>query len=179
MASDDPGTLQLTVLADHYQFYLQDLAAHGTWMRSHGGDPGLAPAGWTKEAVYDHRIGVEPFSLAVGTADDGTVEVLLSLAPARPAVGPADAEHIVEADLGLPGGDLAISGPADDPGSEQHVPVAPGSYRVRVSYRRTHRPGTTVNGSAPVNDFRYEISLWPVEAPAPLAVLKQGPRQWA
>ena len=35
----------LTVVADHYQFFLQDLQAYAQWMRSHGTDPDLAPVG--------------------------------------------------------------------------------------------------------------------------------------
>ena len=102
-------------------------------MRSHGGDPALPPAGWTEEAGYGHRIGVEPYSLAIGTARRDIVEVSLRIYPSAPAADLDGAEHVVEADLGLPGGDLAICGAADDLGEEQHVRVAAGGYRVRVS----------------------------------------------
>jgi hypothetical protein len=44
-------------------------------MLSHGADPDLAPAGWSKEAVHVHWIGVEPYSLAIGTARRDIVEV--------------------------------------------------------------------------------------------------------
>jgi hypothetical protein len=62
---ESPDVHHLTVFADYYQFYLQDLHAYLQWMRSHGADPDLPPAGWTSEAVYIHRIGVEPHSLSV------------------------------------------------------------------------------------------------------------------
>jgi hypothetical protein len=44
--------------ADHGQFYVQDLDPYDAWIAEHAVDPDLAPAGWTDEAVYVHRIGV-------------------------------------------------------------------------------------------------------------------------
>jgi hypothetical protein len=180
MTSDCPDAWPLTVLSDHGQFYLTDLGAHSDWMRLHGTDPDLAPAGWTEEAVYGHRIGVEPFSVSIGTARDATVEVevLLRVVPAAPAADPGAAEHIVEADLGLPSGDLAIYGPADDPGSEQHVHIAPGHYRIRVSYRHRGLPEKDADDPQAGRDFLYQVDLWPAAVPAPVTVLKQGPRSW-
>jgi hypothetical protein len=49
------------------------------------------------------------------------IEVSLRIHRAAPPADLDGAEHVVEADLGLPGGDLAICGPADDLGEEQHV----------------------------------------------------------
>ena len=103
-------------------------------MRSHGTDPDLAPAGWTSEAVYIHWIGVEPHSLAVGTARDDMVEATLHSHRAEPRTEMKNAEHVVEADIDVPNGDVAIYGPGDDPGREQRISIAQGRYRVRVSY---------------------------------------------
>jgi hypothetical protein len=116
MEPETPGSQRLIVFADYCQFFLQDLDAHGAWMRSHGADPELAPAGWTEEAVYGHQIGVEPYSLAIGTARRDNVEVSLRISRRAPAADPEGAEHVVEADLGLPGGDLAICEVGDDLG---------------------------------------------------------------
>ena len=63
--------------------------------------------------MYGHRIGVEPHSLAAGTARRDIAEVSVRIHPSAPAASLDGAEHVVEADLGLPGGDLAICGPAD------------------------------------------------------------------
>ena len=144
-------------------------------MRSHGADPELAPAGWTEEAVYGHRIGVEPYSLAIGTARRDNVEVSLRISRRAPAADPEGAEHVVEADLGLPGGDLAICEVGDDLGKKRHVRVAAGSYRVRVSYLPSGPPAGS-NQSEPGDHFLYQIDLWPAPQAAPLVVLKQGPR---
>jgi hypothetical protein len=179
MKPEVPESRRLTVFADYCQFFLQDLDAHGIWMRSHGADPDLAPAGWTEEAVYGHRIGAEPYSLAIGTARRDSVEVSLRICPRAPVADLAGAEHVVEADLGLPGGDLAICEVGDDLGEEQHVRVAAGSYRVRISYLPAGPPPAGSDQSEPGDHFLYQIDLWPTSCAAPLVVLKQGPRLWA
>jgi hypothetical protein len=179
MKSEGQETRRLVVFADYCQFFLQDLEAHGIWMRSHGADPALAPAGWTEDAVYGHRIGVDPYSLAIGRARRDIVEVSLRVHPFAPAADLNGAEHAVEADLGLPSGDLAVCGVADEPGEEQHARVAAGSYRVRVSYRPSGPPPEGSNQSEPGDHFRYQVDLWLTARATTLAVLKQGPRLWA
>jgi hypothetical protein len=168
----------LLVLADHEQFYVQDLDAHGAWMRIRGGDPDLPPAGWSHDAVHLHRIGVEPHSISVGTARSDVVETMLEFHPAapEPLLGPA--EHVVEADLDCPNGVLSVYGPADDPGQERRVTTpGPGLYRVRVSYLPAEPPGG-FDEDAYGGHFLYRIDLWPAEERTGLAILKQGPRTW-
>jgi hypothetical protein len=146
-------------------------------MLSHGADSDLPAGGWTREASQFHRIGVEPHSLSVGTARDDMVETALCIHPADPPSLLEDAEHIVEADIDLPNGDMAIYSVGDDPGQEQHVSLAQGHYRARVSYVPTQPPAEPGTG---VGDyFVYQVDLWPTREPAPLAVLKQGPYPWA
>lgn len=62
------------------------------------------------------------------------VDVAIRVRPTAPSADLNAAEHVVEADIGFPGGDAAVYGPADDPGNEQHVRLPAGSYRARVSY---------------------------------------------
>ena len=179
MPPESAAVHRLTVLADHYQFYVQDVHAHVHWGRSHWADPSLAPGGWTKEAVHVHRIGVEPYSIAVGTARNDVVATTLCFHPAEPQTRVEDAEHVVEADLDLPSGDMVIYGPADDPGRDQHISIARGRYRVRVSYVPT-RPPTSGSSDTGYGDyFIYLVDLWPTSKPGALAVLKQGPSPWA
>jgi hypothetical protein len=174
-----PDVRRLTILADHYAFYLQDLQAYGQWMRAHGTDPDLPPSGWTSGAVHIHRIAVEPYSLTVGTARDDGVEAELRLHRAEPTTWVPDADHVVEADLEAPNGDLAVYGPADDPGQELHLSIAPGGYRVRVSYLPSEPPASEANQTGYGDYFIYRVDLWPTSKPSPLAVLKQGPDPWA
>lgn len=179
MLPEPPGLHHFTVVADYSQFYLQDLDAHESWMRSHTADDLTAPAGWTHEAVQIHRIGVQPHSIAVGTARIDLVETTLHFHPAAPTNSFRDAEHVVEADIAVPNGDLAIYSPADDPGQERHININAGHYRVRASYIPSGPPTAGSNDAEYGDHFLYRLDLWPTDKPAPLTVSKQGPSPWA
>jgi hypothetical protein len=176
--SESPEVRRFTVVAEYCQFYLADLQAHDQWMRSHWADPDLSPGGWTREASHFHRIAVEPHSLSVGTARYDMVETMLRIHPADPHSRVEDAEHIVEADIDLPNGEMAIYSVADDPDPERHISLAQGRYRVRVSYVPTSPPAEP-SGTGAGDYFIYQLDLWPTSKPAPLVVLKQGPEAWA
>jgi hypothetical protein len=176
---ESPDVDRLIVFADYYQFYLQDLQAYLDWLGSDGTDPDLPPAGWTSEAVHVHRIGVEPNSLSVGTARNDRVEVTLRFHPGEPPAWAAETEHVVEADLDVPNGDLAVYGPTDGPGQEQHITIARGRYRVRVSYIPSEPPTIGASGGGYGDHFIYHADLWPVMTPTPLVVLRQGSNPWA
>jgi hypothetical protein len=94
--------LKFLIDADHGQFYVQDLEPYDAWMAEHATDPDLPPAGWTEEAVHVHRIGVEPHSIAVGTARDDMVESQITVHASAPMTERgrrvrADAEEAREA----------------------------------------------------------------------------------
>jgi hypothetical protein len=178
MSNTGGKSIDLVVWADHGQFYLQDALAHDEWARNGGAtDPDLAPAGWTHEAVQYHRIGLEPHSIAVGTAGSDSVDVKIREHRTAPAVDAHTAEHVVEADLDVPGGEVSVYGPADDPGTERRFSVAAGRYRARISYIPT--TPTVFNEHESGDHFCYLVDLWPSAAPADLVVLKQGPVPWA
>ncbi|WP_242887765.1 hypothetical protein [Actinomadura litoris] len=179
MSSTSSVVQRFFVLADHGQFFLQDLDAHGIWMRAHGTDPALVPAGWTQEADQIHRIGIEPHSIALGTARSDVVEAMVCVHLTAPVADLEDAEHVVEADLGLPNGDLAVYGPADDVGTERRIQVGPGRYRTRVSYLPADAPEAGSNDAEPGEHFLYRIEMWPAGEPTGLVVVKQGPSPWA
>jgi hypothetical protein len=107
------------------------------------------------------------------------VETTLRIHPAEPKNRVEDAEHVVEADVDLPNGDMVIYGPADDPGREQHISIAQGRYRVRVSYVPTAPPAAGPDDAGYGDYFIYLVDLWRTGKPAPLAVLRQGPSPWA
>ena len=60
------------------------------------------------------------------------VETTLRVDPAELQTGMKDAEHVVEADIGVATGDVVIYGIGDDPERGQHISVAEGRYRTRV-----------------------------------------------
>jgi hypothetical protein len=167
-----------TVFADYGQFYVQDAAAHDAEMRAGAAmDPDRPVAGWTDEAVYVHRIGVEPHSISVGTARTDVVETTLHVGTGPPPLR-TEAEHVVEADIYIPNGAISVVGCTDIPGPEHRAPVSAGRHRLRVSYVPCD-PLEKYNPDEPGDHFQYRIDLWPTETPAPLAVLKQGPNTWA
>ncbi|RJL35529.1 hypothetical protein [Bailinhaonella thermotolerans] len=178
MSPAEAAEHRLVVLADHYQFYLQDLGAHGEWTRSWSARGGPPPRAWGDESGA-RRIVAEPYSITVGTARSDLVEVLLRVRPDRPAADLEAAEHVVEADLDLPGGELAVYGPADDPGDERRLTLTPGRYRVRVSYLPSGPPGEGAAEHEPGDHFRYRADLWPTRREGAPDVLKQGPVPWA
>jgi hypothetical protein len=140
-------------------------------------DPDLPPAGWTKEAIYVHRIGVEPHSISVGTARDDMVESLITVHSSAPAMHPM-ADHIVEADLDVPTGHLTMSSPGVDPADGPSLTVPAGLLRVRVSYVPSEPPPSEPNGGLG-DHLLYQIDLWPSDQPRQLVILKQGPELWA
>ncbi|MFD6293800.1 hypothetical protein ACFWFU_03050 [Streptomyces sp. NPDC060235] len=163
--------------ADHGQFYVQDFGPYDAWIAEHAMDPDLAPAGWTDEAVYVHRIGVEPHSISVGTARDDIVESLITVHASAPTADPA-AEHIVETDLDVPTGRLTMCSPGTDPADGPSLNVPAGLLRARVSYVPAGPPPAgTGRGSG--DHFLYQVDLWPSGQAYGLVVVKQGPEIWA
>jgi hypothetical protein len=166
------------VFADYAQFCIRDADAHDAAMRAGAAiDPNRAPGGWTKDASRLHRIGLEPHSISVGTARIDVVEILLRTHETPPHLLP-HAEHVVEADLDVTTGRVCIVGCLEAPTPEQEMSLAPGCYRVRVSYL----PSAAAADADPDvvgEHFLYLIDLWAAADPAALTVIKQGPSAWA
>jgi hypothetical protein len=171
------ASLRFEIDADHGQFYIQDLEMYDAWMREHAMDPDLPPAGWTWEAVQIHRIGVEPHSISVGTARDYLVESLITIHASAPAPE-LSAEHIVEVDLDVPNGKLALSSPGVDPADGPSMTVPGGLLRVRVSYVPSELLTVDTDGR-PGDCFLYQIDLWSIDQPGGLVIFKQGSSPWA
>ena len=158
--------MRYLVHADQRQFSLRDKDA---WRPGDGG--------WTEEAVDRWRVAVEPSSLSVATARSDWVETDLTVGAGAPPPL-ADASHIVEADLDLPGGEATLAGPADYAGHEHRIAVPPGRYRVRVSYVESGPPDADWHDHEYGAHFRYVLDLWPVSAASPVAVVRQGAAVW-
>ena len=116
----------------------------------------------------------------VGTARYDYVPVTLALRDTPPAAQHLDAfDHVVEADITLPSGKMAVTGATQLPDEVEAVPVPPGRYRVRVVYVQTdHRPAK-FNPEDAGDQLEYPLTMWPTDADCGVCVLRQGPSPWA
>ena len=152
--------VRLNIFADYSQFYLED----GHYVHSD------LPRLWNEQSSAD-MIAAAPGVVAVGTARNFDVPVTVRILDSEPEEVPDRWDHVAEASLAPPSGELLISGPTDWPDAERLV-IEPSDYRVRVYYARLENVAANgIDG----DDF-YEVVLWP-GAEEPLRVLKRS--EWS
>ena len=145
---------QYVIVADYHQFYLWD----------HGRNP-QAPTDYQAEDVA-HRIKTAPFVLVVQPARDMDVPVELDVIDSPPEDQFDDWDHVAEASLDLPSGQLEIHECTG--GSVDILQVMPGTYRVRAYFGGMN----TVSDDGLDGEDHYRLVLWPAP-PSPIVVLKQ------
>ena len=142
------------VFADYNQFYLWD----------RGTNP-EAPVDYTDEDV-ERRIKTGPNVVVIQPERNTTVAVEIEVHDAEPPFDPGDWDHVAEASLHLPTGQLQVhectGGPVAD------FAVKPGWYRVRSF----HGGLDAISPDGLEGEDRYKIVLWPAPA-ADVAVIKQ------
>ena len=143
---------QFKFSTEYNQFYLED------GKNENKGDSG-SPDFWSEEAFHS-RMALEKGIIGVGTQSYGNIKGEIEIL--EKANGNSDYskyDHIVEAGIDIPSGELVI---LDCPNSnlESSLKVAPGKYRVRVyssnlaSVKENDLPNETDN------DY-YRIEIWP------------------
>jgi hypothetical protein len=132
------------VFADYYQFYL--------WDR---GMTDQAPEHYTKEDVR-RRIKTGPHVVVILPKRNTTVSVEVEVHDADPGFDPAAWDHIAEASLYLPTGQLQVHECMGGPVAE--FAVEPGWYRVR-----SLSGGFATVSGLDGNDH-YRAVLWPAPA---------------
>ncbi|SEL81534.1 hypothetical protein [Rhodococcus maanshanensis] len=147
------------LFADYFQFYLQDEATDGD----------LSDA-WTDEAVA-RMLAVGDGAVGVGTARNMDVPVTVELLDAEPALDLADWDHATECSLQVRGDKLVIAGCTDYLPDAARIPIAPGSYRVRVYYGGLD----TLSEDGLEGDDRYHLRLWPAAPIAPQVLKQRAP----
>ncbi len=144
--------LKADIFADYFQFYLWD-PAQGR----------QAPADYVDEDI-ERRIKTGPHVVVICPERNFTVPVEIEIHDAEPACNAEEWDHIVEASLHLPSGQLELhectGGPVAD------WAVEPGWYRVR-SFHGGLGTVDNLEGSD-----TYLIAVWPAP-PAQVRVLKQ------
>ncbi|MEU0486690.1 hypothetical protein ABZ260_46940 [Streptosporangium sp. NPDC006013] len=162
--------------AGHFQFYLRDEETY--WDAVRGGDIDGQP--WAGEASELVRIGVEPTSIAVGTARQGWVPMTLRVHASPPPTELLDeADHVVEADLALPTGRLSIYGCDQEPGTKNVLVLPPNTYRTRISYMPTRIVHPDTDDDELGDHFEYRVEIWVTTEETEVHVLKQGPTPWS
>ncbi len=113
---------ELKIFADYHQFYLQDEPAIGD----------LSEA-WTGDAVK-RLLATAPGTVGVGTESNGNVRVFVEVLSEEPT-NPFDSyDQVNECSIDISQGPLVVAGCTDYFPDAARVAIAPGIYRVRVSY---------------------------------------------
>jgi hypothetical protein len=149
-------TLETTLFADYFQFYLMDGEAQ----------PPI-PEEWTEEDIAT-MAKVAPNLVVVCPVRNMTVPVRIVVLDGEPGDLEPNADQVVECSLALPSGQLRVeecTGP-----TVGALDVDPGTYTVRILYRGLD----TIDESGLEGEDHYEVLLWSGEA-TPLRVLKQWP----
>jgi hypothetical protein len=138
----------LDLFADYHQFYLQDELVDTDWSSS-----------WTEEAT-SRMLAVADGVVAVGTASNETVPVLVELHDREPDADFDKWDRVSECELSVGGHHIVVAGCTDHFPDAARIAVAPGLYRVRVA---------SIRG----DNECYRAQLWRGEPTAP-RVLKSG-----
>lgn len=143
-----------SVFADYHQFYL--------WDKEISPD---APTDYT-DADVEKRIKAAPNVVAIQPERNMSVPVELEIAPCEPAPEFQPWDHIAEASLELPSGQLEIhectGGPIDQ------ISLQPGTYRIRAYYGGLNE----ISEDGLEGNDHYKLVIWPAPS-ASVLVLKQ------
>jgi hypothetical protein len=136
---------KLELLADYFQFYLQDEPASSE----------LSDA-WTEDAVGRY-LAVAPGIVGVGTSTNGNVAVTIEVLEHEPAKSHEGYDQNNDCSLELAKGPLVVAGCTDYFAEAARIPMAAGPYRVRVNYRLA-------------GEESYLVQLWPAPPIDPVVV---------
>jgi hypothetical protein len=149
-------SLELSLFADYFQFYIQDEAATGDLSES-----------WNEEATA-RLLAEAPGVIGIGTARNMDVPVAVEIHDQEPDDDSSAWDHVVEAQLNLASGRIVVAGCTDYFPDAKRVEVPVGSYRARVSYGALK----TLSEDGLSGEDHYRVQLW-LAPPMPVRVLKQ------
>lgn len=143
-----------SLYADYYQFYLQ----------AAGADPAPDTGArdfWSKEAL-ERKLAVVAGIIGVSTLRYDTEPVQVEVHERDPGVALEKWDHVVEGSLAVPSGSILIDGCLSLSEDSPRIPVAPGSYRVRVM---SGGLGTVVSDQE--GEDHYRVVMWPKDYEPP------------
>jgi hypothetical protein len=147
---------EFTIFADYFQFYIQDEPADGD----------LSDA-W--DSVAESRLlAVAPGTVGIGTVRDMDVSVSVMFHNEEPIAAFDDCDHVVECSISVKSKRLVLAGCTDYFPEAARIKIAPGTYRVRVSYKGLN----TISADGLDGNDSYCLDLWPAPTIEP-TILKQ------
>ena len=152
-------SMQLSLFADYFQFYIQDEAVTGDLSQS-----------WNDDAT-DRLLAIAPGTIGIGTVRNMDVPVVVEIHDHKPLEDSGEWDHVVEASVELMSGRVVIAGCADYFPDATRIDVPPGCYLSRVSYGGLN----SLSEDGLRGDDHYRIQLWP-GAPSGVNVIKQRSR---
>lgn len=139
-------TAELEIFADYFQFYLQDEAVDEDW-----------GAFWTDETV-ERMLAVGDYSVGIATARNMNVPVVVSIHDRAPETDFDEWELVNECSFRVRSGEMMVIGCTEgSPQERARFSLAPGSYRLRVSYVGLD----TLSDDGLEGDDFYRLQLWP------------------
>jgi len=136
---------RLVLFADYFQFYIQDEEAVGDLSNS-----------WSEEAVA-RLLAVAPGTVGVGTVRNMNVPVLLEFHDTAPELDLDSWDQVNECSITVSSGRIVVAGCMDYFPDAQRFDLAPGTYRVRISYGSL----TDLSEDGLEGNDRYRLQLWP------------------
>jgi len=149
-------SVELSLFADYFQFYIQDEAAVGD-----------LSASWTEETV-GRGLAIAPGIIGIGTVRNMHVPVTIEIHEREPEKDFSDWDHVVEAALEVASGRIVAAGCTDYFPDARRIEIPSGSHRVRVSYGALD----TLSEDGLSGEDHYRVQLWP-GPPTAVHILKQ------
>ena len=137
---------EFELFADYFQFYVQD----------DDEQLGNLADAWTDEAV-NRMLAVANGVVGIGTVRNMTVPVTIEVLDTEPVADLSAWEHVAEGGLEVKTGRLVVAGCTDYFADAARIPVAAGTYRLRMSCRGL----TTLSENGLEGDDQYRVQLWP------------------
>lgn len=150
-------TTELEIFADYFQFYVQDEGVDEDWGTF-----------WTDETV-ERMLAVGDCSVGIATARNMNVPVVLSVHDAAPEADFGEWELVNECSFCVRSGQMMVIGCTEgSPQERARFSLAPGSYRLRVSYVGLD----SLSEDGLEGDDFYRLQIWPGPV-APTRTLKE------
>ena len=138
------------IVADHYQWYLEDASARS--------ETSADSEFWNAAAMYDAMANARDM-ISFGTVRWGVVTVSIAVRDGAPQDDVAAWDHVVDAAIETPSGELLVANCTEPRESAERIKLAPGVYNLRAYYGNLD---VDDNESENGDDF-YNVVLWPGE----------------